>query len=216
MAEAGAAAAASLVHLTGRSWPEEPLLEPVRDVDKPRVGVFVCHCGSNIAGVVDVPQVVEFARTLPDVVWAQDQMFSCAGVPQQEIAQAIREKGINRVVVAACSPNTHEGTFRGVLVRAGLNPYLLEMVNLRNQDSWVHKGSREEATEKAKDMVRMGGGKGAPASAPGAPHPARGAARPGDRGRDCGHGRGRQPGPSGVRDAPGGARAGTGRHPAPS
>jgi heterodisulfide reductase subunit A len=156
VAEGGAAAAASLVHLTERSWPEEPRVEPVAELDKPRVGVFICHCGSNIAGVVDVPRVVEFARTLPDVVWAQDQMFSCAGVPQQEIVQAIREKGINRVVVAACSPKTHEGTFRGVLVRAGLNPYLLEMVNLRNHDSWVHKNFREEATEKAKDMVRMG------------------------------------------------------------
>ncbi|MDR7568231.1 MAG: FAD-dependent oxidoreductase, partial [Armatimonadota bacterium] len=156
VAEAGAAAAAALVHLTKRTWPEEPRVEPIAEVERPRVGVFVCHCGSNIAGVVDVKQVVAFARTLPDVVWAQDQMFSCAGVPQQEIAQAIRDKGINRVVVAACSPKTHEGTFRGVLVRAGLNPYLLEMVNLRNQDSWVHKDFREEATEKAKDMVRMG------------------------------------------------------------
>jgi len=156
VAEAGAAASASLVHITHRSWPEEAHVEPVVDIDKPRVGVFVCHCGSNIAGVVDVKKVVEFASTLPDVVWAQDQMFSCAGVPQQEIAQTIREKGVNRVVVAACSPKTHEGTFRGVLVRAGLNPYLLEMVNLRNQDSWVHKEFREEATEKAKDMVRMG------------------------------------------------------------
>lgn len=156
VAEGGAAAAAALVHLTERTWPEEPKLQPPADVDRPQVGVFVCHCGSNIAGVVDVKQVVEFARTLPDVVWAQDQMFSCAGVPQQEIAQAIRDKGINRVVVAACSPKTHEGTFRGVLIRAGLNPYLLEMVNLRNQDSWVHKDFRQEATEKAKDMVRMG------------------------------------------------------------
>ncbi|MDR7415451.1 MAG: FAD-dependent oxidoreductase [Armatimonadota bacterium] len=156
VAEAGAAAAVSLVHLTERSWPEEPRVEPTVELDRPRVGVFVCHCGSNIAGVVNVQQVVDFARSLPDVVWAQDQMFSCAGVPQQEIVQAIREKGINRVVVAACSPKTHEGTFRGVLVRAGLNPYLLEMVNLRNQDSWVHKDFRDEATEKAKDMVRMG------------------------------------------------------------
>ncbi len=156
VAEAGAAAAAALTHVIKRSWPQEAPVEPVLDTQQPRVGVFVCHCGSNIAGVVDVKKVVEFAYTLPDVVWAQDQMFSCAGAAQQEIAQVIREKGINRVVVAACSPKTHEGTFRGVLVRAGLNPYLLEMVNLRNQDSWVHKEFRDEATEKAMDMVRMG------------------------------------------------------------
>ncbi len=156
VAEAGAAAAAALTHVTKRSWAQEPHVEPLVDVEKPRIGVFVCHCGSNIAGVVDVKKVVEFAYTLPGVVWAQDQMFSCAGVPQQEMAQVIRDKGINRVVVAACSPKTHEGTFRGVLVRAGLNPYLLEMVNLRNQNSWVHKELRDQATEKAMDMVRMG------------------------------------------------------------
>src|SRR3972149_5167022 len=130
--------------------------EPLAGIEPPRVGVFVCHCGSNIAGVVDVPRVVQFAKTLPDVVWAQNQMFSCAGNTQKEIEDAIRSKGINRVVVAACSPKTHEGIFRKVLIRAGLNPFLLEMANVRNQDSWVHKAEKEAATLKAMDMVWMG------------------------------------------------------------
>ncbi|HEU4758465.1 MAG TPA: hydrogenase iron-sulfur subunit, partial [Dehalococcoidia bacterium] len=116
----------------------------------------VCHCGSNIAGTVDVPRVVEYSRTLPNVVYAQDQKFSCAGNTQAEIVERIREHGVNRLVVAACSPKTHEPTFRRVCLKAGLNPYLLEMVNLRNQDSWVHKEDRDAATFKALDMVKMG------------------------------------------------------------
>ncbi|MBI2153605.1 MAG: FAD-dependent oxidoreductase [Candidatus Rokubacteria bacterium] len=156
VAEAGAAASLALGHLSHRTFHEEPRVEPLAGIETPRVGVFVCHCGSNIAGVVDVLRVVEFARTLPDVVWAQNQMFSCAGNTQREIEEAIRSKGINRVVVAACSPKTHEGIFRKVLIRAGLNPFLLEMVNVRNQDSWVHKAEKEAATQKAIDMVWMG------------------------------------------------------------
>ncbi|MEK7363031.1 MAG: FAD-dependent oxidoreductase, partial [candidate division NC10 bacterium] len=156
VAEAGAAASLALAHLSHRTFHEEPHVEPLAGIETPRVGVFVCHCGSNIAGVVDVPRVVEFAKTLPDVVWAQNQMFSCAGNTQREIEEAIRSKGINRVVVAACSPKTHEGIFRKVLIRAGLNPFLLEMANVRNQDSWVHKAEKEAATVKAMDMVWMG------------------------------------------------------------
>ena len=156
VAEASAAAASALAHLSERSWllPEE--VAPITDLETPRVGVFVCHCGSNIAGVVDVPRVVEYARRLPGVVYAQDQKFSCAGNTQAEIVERIREHGVNRLVVAACSPKTHEGTFRRVCFKAGLNPYLLEMVNLRNQDSWVHKEDKEAATFKAMDMVKMG------------------------------------------------------------
>ncbi|MFQ5878987.1 MAG: hydrogenase iron-sulfur subunit [Dehalococcoidia bacterium] len=154
--EAGAAATLALSHLSQRFWPQPEEVEPITEVAEPRVGVFVCHCGSNIAGVVDVQRVVEHARGLPGVVHAQSQMFSCAGNTQQEIVQAIREKGINRLVIAACSPKTHEPTFRRVCFKAGLNPYLLEMVNLRNQDSWVHKEEREAATLKALDMVGMG------------------------------------------------------------
>ncbi len=156
VAEAGAAAAAALAHLDQRFWPQVEAAEPITDVEEPRVGVFVCHCGSNIAGVVDVPHVVEYARSLPGVVYAQDQKFSCAGNTQAEIVNRIREHHVNRLVVAACSPKTHEGTFRRVCFKAGLNPYLLEMVNLRNQDSWVHKEDGDAATFKALDMVTMG------------------------------------------------------------
>ncbi len=156
VSEAGAAAASALTYVGTRDWPKEEMAEAMPSDGEVRTGVFVCHCGSNIAGVVDVPRVVEYAKTLPTVVHSQSQMFSCAGNTQAEIGRVIRENGINRVVVAACSPKTHEPTFKRVLLRAGLNPYLLEMVNLRNQDSWVHKGEHEAATEKAFDMVRMG------------------------------------------------------------
>ena len=105
--------------------------------------------------MVDVEQVVEFAKDLPGVVFASHQMFSCAGNTQQEIEEAIKAEDINRVVVAACSPKTHESIFRGVMLRAGLNPYLLEMSNIRNMDSWVHKNEKEAATRKANDMVWM-------------------------------------------------------------
>ncbi|MGB7093102.1 MAG: hydrogenase iron-sulfur subunit [Anaerolineales bacterium] len=155
VSEASAAAALALSHLTERHWPEPIEVVAIEDIETPRVGVFVCHCGSNIAGVVDVVQVVDFARGLPDVVFASHQMFSCAGNTQQEIEAAIKQEKINRVVVAACSPKTHESIFRGVMLRAGLNPYLLEMSNIRNMDSWVHKHEKEAATQKANDMVRM-------------------------------------------------------------
>ncbi|MBN1148299.1 MAG: hydrogenase iron-sulfur subunit [Anaerolineales bacterium] len=155
VSEGSGAAALALSHLTERYWPEPPEVEPIEDIENPRVGVFVCHCGSNIAGVVDVQKVVEYARSLPDVIYASDQMFSCAGNTQQEIEEAIRREGINRVVIAACSPKTHESIFRGVLIRSGLNPYLLEMSNIRNMDSWVHKHHKEAATSKAMDMVWM-------------------------------------------------------------
>jgi heterodisulfide reductase subunit A len=155
VSEGSGAAALALSHLTQRYWPRPPDIEPIVDLDTPRVGVFVCHCGSNIAGVVDVKEVVQFAQALPDVVYASHQMFSCAGNTQSEIEAAIKRERINRVVVAACSPKTHESTFRGVLIRAGLNPYLLEMSNIRNMDSWVHKFDKDAATIKAMDMVSM-------------------------------------------------------------
>ena len=155
VSEGSGAAALSMRHLTGRVWPEPPEVEPIPDIATPRVGVFVCHCGSNIAGVVDVKKVVEYARTLPDVIYASNQMFSCAGNTQQEIEEIIKREGITRVVVAACSPKTHESIFRDVLSRAGLNPYLLEMSNIRNMDSWVHKKEKENATTKAMEMVAM-------------------------------------------------------------
>ena len=155
VAEGSGAAALALGHLTSRYWPEPPVIEPRENIDIPRVGVFVCHCGSNIAGVVDVERVVEYAKTLPDVIHTDHQMFSCAGNTQAEIEEAIVEHDINRVVIAACSPKTHETIFKGVMTRAGLNPYLLVMSNIRNMDSWVHKHDKEAATIKANDMVSM-------------------------------------------------------------
>ena len=155
VAEGSGAAALALGHLSQRHWPEPPAIAPVTDLETPRIGVFVCHCGSNIAGVIDVERVTEYARSLPGVVLAEHQMFSCAGNTQQEIEATIGRERVNRVVVAACSPKTHENIFRGALIRTGLNPYLLEMANIRNLDSWVHKGIKAEATLKAIDMVAM-------------------------------------------------------------
>ncbi|MGQ9824684.1 MAG: FAD-dependent oxidoreductase, partial [Desulfotomaculales bacterium] len=130
---------------------------PERDVsaEQPRVGVFVCHCGANIGGVVDVPSVVEYAQELPYVVHTQDQLFSCAADSARQITNTIREKGINRVVVAACTPRTHEPLFRDTLREAGINPYYFEMANIREHCSWVHAKEKEEATKKAKELVRM-------------------------------------------------------------
>ncbi|NIM94264.1 MAG: hydrogenase iron-sulfur subunit [Anaerolineales bacterium] len=155
VSEGSGAAALAMSHLTSRYWPESPEVEPIQGVETPRIGVFICHCGSNIAGVVDVHEIADFSRSLPDVVYASDQMFSCAGNTQKEIEEAILEEGITRVVIAACSPKTHESIFRGVLMRSGLNPFLLEMSNIRNMDSWVHKFDKEAATAKAKDMIWM-------------------------------------------------------------
>ncbi|MFZ5586502.1 MAG: FAD-dependent oxidoreductase [Thermodesulfobacteriota bacterium] len=120
-----------------------------------RIGVFVCHCGINIGGVVDVPGVVEYARSLPGVAMATDYLFTCSTDSQDKIAALIAQHDLNRVVVASCSPRTHEGLFRDALRRAGRNPYLFEMANIRDQCSWVHQAQRADATAKAKDLVRM-------------------------------------------------------------
>jgi len=119
-----------------------------------RIGVFVCHCGTNIAGVADVPEVTEYASTLEDVVHCEHQSLSCTSDSQRKIAEVIKEKGLNRVVVAACTPALHEPTFREALREAGLNQYLLEMANIREQCTWVHK-DKKEATQKAKDIITM-------------------------------------------------------------
>ena len=118
-----------------------------------KVGVYVCHCGTNIAGVVDSAQVARFAATLPEVVVARDHKYTCSDPGQEMIQKDIRELGVNRVVVAACSPRLHEATFRRTLMGAGLNPYFLEIANIREQASWVHQGAPDQATEKAKDLV---------------------------------------------------------------
>lgn len=136
----------------------EKELPPEIDVKgkEPRIGVFVCHCGANIGRIVNVPEVVEYASKLPNVVHAQEQLFSCTTNSAKEIIETIHEKNLNRVIIAACSPRTLEPLFRGTLKEAGLNQYLLEMVNIREHCSWVHQKEKEEATEKAKDIIRMG------------------------------------------------------------
>ena len=121
--------------------------------EKLRVGVFVCDCGMNIAGTVDTEAVTRFAETLPDVVAAKRNPYTCADPGQNEIKQAIAEHALNRVVIASCTPKIHEPTFRQCVAEAGLNPYLMEMANIREHCSWVHMEDKEAATDKAKDLV---------------------------------------------------------------
>ncbi len=130
---------------------------PEKDVagEDPRIGVFVCHCGTNIAGVVNVPDVVEYAKTLPNVVYAENNLYTCSNDTQDRIKEKIAEHNLNRVVVASCTPRTHEPLFRNTMAEAGLNPYLFEMANIRDQCSWVHMHEPEKATQKSKDLVRM-------------------------------------------------------------
>ncbi len=123
--------------------------------EEPRVGVFICHCGLNIAGVIDVKELEEYARTLPNVVYVERNPYTCADPGQEGIKKAIKEHNLNRVVVAACSPRLHEPTFRRCLAEAGLNPFLFEMANIRELSSWAHPSTPAEATEKAKDIVKM-------------------------------------------------------------
>jgi len=123
--------------------------------ERPRIGVFVCQCGINIGGVVDVGAVREYAAALPYVEYVADNLYSCSQDTQDAMTQVIRENNLNRIVVAACTPKTHEPLFQETLINAGLNKYLFEMTNIRNQDSWVHKDDPAMATDKAKDLVRM-------------------------------------------------------------
>jgi heterodisulfide reductase subunit A len=122
---------------------------------EPRIGVFVCHCGTNIAGVVNVPDVVEYAKTLPNVVYVENNLYTCSNDTQVRIKEKIKEHNLNRVVVASCTPRTHEPLFRNTVREIGLNPYLFEMANIRDQCSWVHMLEPEKASEKSKDLVRM-------------------------------------------------------------
>ena len=121
----------------------------------PRIGAFICHCGINIGGVVDVPSVVEYAKTLPYVVHAEGNLYTCSQDTQEAMKKVIEEYKLNRVVVASCTPRTHEPLFQDTIREAGLNRYLFEMANIRDQCSWVHMHQHKEATEKAKDLVRM-------------------------------------------------------------
>jgi heterodisulfide reductase subunit A len=136
---------------------QDRVYPPEKDVtqEEPKIGVFVCHCGANISSVVNVPSVVEYALTLPNVVHAQEQLFSCATNSAMEITDLTKEKGLNRVVVAACSPRTLEPLFRDTVKEAGINQYYCEMANIREHNSWVHSLEKDESTQKAKDIVRM-------------------------------------------------------------
>jgi heterodisulfide reductase subunit A-like polyferredoxin len=154
----GAAAAVSSLLAPARNTLVRPKeYPPFRDVsgEEPRIGVFICNCGINIGGVVKVPSVVEYARTLPNVVYADENLFTCSQDTQQKIRGAIDEHKLNRVVVASCTPRTHEPLFQETLAEAGLNPHLFTMANIRDQCSWVHMQEPSEATEKSKELVRM-------------------------------------------------------------
>ena len=132
-------------------------LPPELDIsgEHPRIGVFVCNCGINIGGIADVPAVREYAKTLPHVVHVEDNLFTCSQDTQDKMKEVIKENNINRVVVASCSPRTHEPLFQETIRDVGLNKYLFEMANIRDQNTWVHMNEPKRATEKAKDLVRM-------------------------------------------------------------
>jgi heterodisulfide reductase subunit A len=136
---------------------KERVYPPERDVsqEEPRIGVYVCHCGANIGRIVNVPETVEYAKTLPNVVHAEENLFICSTEAAAMLADDIKEKGLNRVIVAACTPRTHEPLFRDTLREAGINQYYYEMSNIREHCSWVHSKEKEAATEKAKDLTRM-------------------------------------------------------------
>nr|WP_228723343.1 FAD-dependent oxidoreductase [Desulfosediminicola flagellatus] len=157
--EASAAAGLAGCLIAEARGTDTKVLEVPEEIDisgqEPRVGVFVCNCGSNIAGVVDVPAVQDYSATLPGVVFTDNNLFTCSQDTQAKIKDKILEERLNRVVVASCSPKTHAPMFMETLEACGLNRYLFEMANIRNQDSWVHSDSPELATEKAKDLVRM-------------------------------------------------------------
>ena len=127
-----------------------------KNISQPRIGVFVCHCGINIGAYVKVPDVVEYAKQLPNVVHAERNLFTCSEEGISAIKKGIKEHNLNRVLVASCTPRTHEPLFRAACEEAGLNKYLFEFVNIRDQCSWVHMREPQKATEKAKDLIRMG------------------------------------------------------------
>jgi heterodisulfide reductase subunit A len=121
----------------------------------PRIGVFICHCGINIGGVIDVPEVVEYTKTLPNVVYAEHNLYTCSADTQTNIKEKIEKNQLNRIIVASCTPRTHEQLFQATIKEVGLNKYLFEMCNIRDQCSWVHMHEAENATAKAKDLLRM-------------------------------------------------------------
>jgi len=158
--EAGGAAASALAVISEArgTLVQPPVFPPEIELtaeDEPHIGVFVCSCGSNIAGVVDVKEVVRYVASLPNVVHADNTTYTCSADSLKLIQERVREHGLNRVIVASCTPRTHEPIFRETIRGAGLNPYLFEMANIRDQGSWVHRSEPDKATGKAKDLVRM-------------------------------------------------------------
>ncbi|SPD75324.1 Heterodisulfide reductase, subunit A-like protein [uncultured Desulfobacterium sp.] len=156
-ASSAAAGAGALLYSARNTLTKERHIPEERDVtgERPAIGVFICQCGVNIGAIVDVPAVRDYAATLPYVEFVMDNLYTCSQDAQESIAKIIMEKGLNRVVVAACTPKTHEPLFQETLVDTGLNKYVFEMTNIRNQCSWVHRDNPELATQKAKDLVRM-------------------------------------------------------------
>jgi heterodisulfide reductase subunit A2 len=156
-ASAVAAEASSLLAEARGTLVKEKEYAPEKNVNYqgPRIGAFICHCGINIGGVVDVPAVVEYARTLPYVVYSEANLYTCSQDTQDHMKKVVEENQLNRIVVASCTPRTHEPLFQDTIREAGLNRYLFEMTNIRDQCSWVHMQQPKEATEKAEDLVRM-------------------------------------------------------------
>ena len=160
VAKAGGAAVLAATHaipLSGEETKVELIpLKVVNPGDDPRIGVFICRCGINIAGYMDVPTLVDYAKTLPNVVFTMENKYSCSQLTQDIIKEKIEELNLNRVVVAACTPRTHEHLFQKTIREAGLNEYLFNFVSIRELDSWVHMHDNPKATDKAKDLIRMG------------------------------------------------------------
>lgn len=156
-ASGAAALASEVISLSRGQLVTKKELPPEQNVTgvEPRIGVFICHCGINIGGIVNVPAVKEYVKTLPQVVYVDENLYTCSQDTQAKIKEIIREYRLNRVVVASCSPRTHEPLFQETIRDTGLNKYLFEMANIRDQCSWVHMDKKEEATEKAKALVRM-------------------------------------------------------------
>jgi heterodisulfide reductase subunit A len=160
VAKAGGAASLAATHAIPMSEEERkvelPPLKMVNPRDEPRIGVFICRCGVNIGGYMDIPALVDYAKSLPNVVYAMENKYSCSQLTQDIIKEKIEELNLNRVVVAACTPRTHEPLFQKTIREAGLNEYLFNFVSIRELDSWVHMHDEPKATDKAKDLIRMG------------------------------------------------------------
>jgi len=155
IAEASGAATKAALLVEERVEEVKTEIEPIDISGEPRVGVFVCHCGLNIAGLLPCESLADYAKTLVNVVFSEDVLFACAESTQRQIQERVKKHNLNRVVVAACTPRTHEPIFQETLAKVGFNPYLFEMVNIRDQCSWVHIHEPEAATQKAKDLIRM-------------------------------------------------------------